>query len=489
MMKSSATLGIDIGTSAVKVAIFDCDTRTCLGHASQRIPTRAHRDGRREQNPKAIRAALMSCVQSLRAKPAWKRIRSIGLASQSGSTLFVNQKSGTTVSPLIVWNDGRATAESAEIKQRIPTSLLRRSLFATTPPAGLARLLWIQRNAREWLAKPNLHVGAGDWMYHALTGIWQQDAGSAIQIGSYNARTNRLDDTLLSCIKIPVSKFAPLRPANASAPLTAAAANRLGLMEGIPVAGPYFDQEASYIDASQCSKQPLQVALGTAWVGNFTLPSNVAGKSATQIVVPHPTNTGKLIVQPLLAAGVLWDAAFERFADSNPRRLLSVFRKALFPPAAVECFPINVTNGAGLHFPIKSDSVHADDLLRATSAMLVFEFRRIFESILAQRVADAIVLCGGASRAEHFQRLFAAVAAPIPVMVQQDQDFSVARGAVHLFWTSNVKLPALKITRPDTAAKRAAQTGFEAYCEGHTRIYGKRSQSDAYTTKTTRPSK
>ena len=91
---------------------------------------------------------------------------------------------------------------------------------------------------------------------------------------------------------------------------------------GIPVAGPYIDQEAGYMSAAGVSESPLQCSLGTAWVGNFVLPDDTTGGSPTQMVLPAPVGNGRLVVQALLAGNVTWDWGLQTLLDADHVRAL-----------------------------------------------------------------------------------------------------------------------------------------------------------------------
>jgi sugar (pentulose or hexulose) kinase len=477
-----ALLGIDLGTTVVKVCAFDGSSGATLASAAKRLPVVELPGGGREQALRSVDGAFSACLRAVREKlgPRWHAVRGIGIAAQGGSSIIASRETGEPLTPMILWNDGRTRSYSADLARRHPRGLWFRQTLGEVPPDGLGRLVWLREKKPELFRDENIHVGAGEHLFFLLTGLWRQDAGNAIQIGSYHARKERLDPALFESIGLPLSFVAPLRRGHETSPLSRRGALRLALEEGIPVAGPYLDQEAGYLSAVGAARRPLHVSLGTAWVGNFVLPERFSGSSPTQLVLPAPIGSGRLVVQPLLAGNPTWDWALERFGGRDPlARAARIFSRSLLPPRGLVVLPwFSQSNplqpaayGGGACVGL-SDRTSAEDMLRAVACGLSCELLRFFEQVRDEKVVGGIVLGGGGSKGAFFRALLAGLFAPLPVLRQLDEDKAVARGSVFAFnpevggsGTRHVRLPPRDILD-------GLRNAYHAYLATFEKVYG-----------------
>ena len=74
-------LGLDIGSTSLKAAVFDARRGRLLAQAEHRLVLDVDETGKREQDPAALLRALGAAVASLREQVAdrWNDIRGIGL--------------------------------------------------------------------------------------------------------------------------------------------------------------------------------------------------------------------------------------------------------------------------------------------------------------------------------------------------------------------------------------------------------------------------
>ena len=133
-------MGIDIGTSAVKVAVVD-DTGSVVDQASSPLRVSRPQALWSEQNPADWWAAANSAVSDLRL-PVRRAVRAIGLSGQMhGATLL--DKHDRALRPAILWNDGRSAPQCAELEAAMPdmTPITgNRAMPGFTAP----KLLWVR---------------------------------------------------------------------------------------------------------------------------------------------------------------------------------------------------------------------------------------------------------------------------------------------------------------------------------------------------------
>lgn len=442
-MAKESWLGIDLGTTVLKLGVFSGTNGKCRAWASRRLPVRAFPDGGRELPPAAIDKALKEIIRQLRAElgPEWEGIQGVGLAAQGGSSLIAGRGAGFPHTTMYLWNDSRGRAWGNRLAERESRAFWRRLFLFDAPPAGLGRLCWLRERFPDLFHDSYIHVGAGEYLFHMLTDVWRQDAGNAIQIGSYNARAKRLDSAAFDRIGVPLSFVAPLRNGDETARLSDGGARLLGLPSGIPVAGPYIDQEGCYMAAMAACARPLQCSLGTAWVGNFVLPQGFTGSSPSQLCLPEPAGKGYLAVQPLHVGNPSWDWALSTFLSHDLENAFElaarVFKKRLLPPPGMTAIPccdqpnpfLNSAHGACV-FAGMNTCAQSGDFVRAVAGGMVFELFRIFAEVKKVGAIEGVVLGGGASKGAYFRQLAAALFHPLPVLWQKDYDLAAARGVL-----------------------------------------------------------
>jgi len=475
-MTSDILLGIDLGTTILKAAAFDAATGRLLAHTAARLTIRTAADGTREQNLRDIDRDLVRVVGNLRRRLGrlWRNVVGLGLSAQGGSAILVDRATGRAHTPMQLWNDTRPLGLLPEIAARKSPSYWRRLSYMTQPGAGLARIAWLRRRHPRLFTNNSLYVGAGEYIYFHLTGVWRQDAGSALQVGCYDARRRRIDGEPLHLVGVTEKFVAPMRQDHETHPLSMAGARLLGLPAGIPVAGPYMDHEAGYLSSADVSARPLQCSLGTAWVGNFVTAK--APPPGFNLVLPSPLGRGSLVVRVMSAGNMTQNWALESLIDPDHDKALkqaeAIFDEELLPPDGLVALPwLTQPNffapqcvGSGGFFGISTHTTR-EDLVRATVAGMCFELARIFEAVLAARTCDSVVLGGGASEGRQFRTILAALFQPLPVYRVLDTETAGPRGTLHAFSRKAAQAATRRLRPPAQAVVNRTRKQYELYRE------------------------
>ncbi|MCC6152190.1 MAG: FGGY-family carbohydrate kinase [Candidatus Hydrogenedentes bacterium] len=487
MYKKQCLLGIDLGTTFLKVSVFDRTTGRVIAQDGVRLTVRELPDGGREQDMPSIMRVLKRIARKLKNNnpTAWKRIAGIGVASQGGSSIIVSSD-GTPRTPMLLWNDARAQGEFAEVLKRLPLSFWREVTLRDVPAHGMARISWLLKYRPEVFKGRRgdvLHVGAGDYLFFLLTGTWRQEAGSTIQIGPYNVKKRTLDERPLKAFGLSIDFVPPLRIGDTTELLSDSGAALLDLNADIPVAGPYIDQEAGYRCAAVTVDAPLHVSLGTAWVGNFLIDERMAGYAPYQLLLPGPDRNRRLIVLPLLTGNATWEWALREFTPKGNAQAIAeantVLKAKPFPHAGLHLLPWNAQDnpllpanyGGGAFIGMNTQTTR-DDMLSAAALGLVCEFARVFSILRDKRAVKSVVLSGGASKGEHFRKLMATLLAPLPVYWQTDSDLAGARGALVVFESKAAQAELKRVPLPDKKFLNEARNRASEYNAIIDRLYG-----------------
>lgn len=160
-MGGSLLIGVDVGTTAVKAALFDAGGETRRRFSSAYATTRPA-PGFVEQDPSDWMSRVLAGIGELVAGLPQGAVAGIGLCSQVNTHVFVDE-SGRALLPAIIWQDGRC-AEDARQLDRLVASEDRLKWWGAPLPIDashvLSRMAWVRRTHPEDLAQDPLGHGA-----------------------------------------------------------------------------------------------------------------------------------------------------------------------------------------------------------------------------------------------------------------------------------------------------------------------------------------
>lgn len=224
-MAADLVLGIDVGTTAVKLAVVGPDG--ALHHAfSRAYPIHRPADGRAEQDPADWTRLIDEGIAALVAAGLAPRIAAIGVTSQVNTHVFLD-KAGRPLMPAIVWQDGRSAGVAADLAARVSVEDLMRWFGAPIPIDAshpLSRMEWLRRHDPALWDRTRWVVLPKDYCLFHLTGETVTDAVS--NIGLCNAAGHVAE--ALALVPGAADRVAPVLPADA-------VAGRV--RDGMPLAG------------------------------------------------------------------------------------------------------------------------------------------------------------------------------------------------------------------------------------------------------------
>jgi len=236
-MEAALTLGIDLGTSAVKIVALDSGGSVAASGSGD-FPTASAQPGQAEQDPAdwiaAVAAAMAVLDEALRPRaPRWRdQVRAIGLAGQLPTLVCMDERG--PVGPAITWKDGRADAWAAtNIDAR-----RRRALYERTGMPIDGRYLGPMLRYHWPAHRDGLRCvfSAKDFLCFVLTGVHVTDPSTAAGFGAYDLASRAFSADLCAQWDLPLHLLPPVRPAHSAAgPLSAAGAALLGMAPGVPV--------------------------------------------------------------------------------------------------------------------------------------------------------------------------------------------------------------------------------------------------------------
>ena len=208
-MMKSYLLGIDIGTSACKVAVFDKEGKV-LAAANGDYPVYYPQEGWAEQDPEewwsAVCRATKETVQKAGIDPA--EIAGVGIDGQSWSAIAID-KEGKVLTNTPIWMDTRAQ----DICERLNKEIGEDKIFEVAgnslqPSYTTAKIIWYKENLPEVYEKIDKILQSNSFIAFKLTGAITQDMSQGYGLHCFDMKKGCWDEEMCRRLGIPM-EFLP----------------------------------------------------------------------------------------------------------------------------------------------------------------------------------------------------------------------------------------------------------------------------------------
>ncbi|WP_225728932.1 MULTISPECIES: FGGY-family carbohydrate kinase [unclassified Nocardia] len=174
-------VGIDIGTTAVKVVLFTGRHELIDTHVTEHPMTHG-KPGWAEQDPRDWWQGCLRGIDAVTAGAAAGAVGAVGVTSQVNTHVFVDARLRPLL-PAITWQDQRC-AEIARELNRTVTAERRNEIwgrpYAFDASGLIPRALWVARNAPDTWRATRWVLSPKDYVNALLTGEIASDAMSSI---------------------------------------------------------------------------------------------------------------------------------------------------------------------------------------------------------------------------------------------------------------------------------------------------------------------
>ncbi len=244
-------LGIDIGTSACKVAVFDEDGKV-LAQANRSYKVYYPQSGWAEQDPEewweaicgAIREALSE--EEVRAE----EISGIGVDGQSWSAIPVDEN-GNVLHHTPIWMDTRARQLCEKVKEEIGADRIFRTAGNDFLPSYVTpKLLWFREERPEVYRNTYRFLQSNSYIVMKLTGEMSQDYSQCYGIHFFHMEKLAYDTALAEELGLSPELMPGLyRCDEIVGSVTKEAAEKTGLRAGTPVVAGGLDAACGALGA------------------------------------------------------------------------------------------------------------------------------------------------------------------------------------------------------------------------------------------------
>ena len=230
-------LGIDIGTSAVKAALFRTDGTTAASD-SQAYQTEYPYPGWVQQDPRDWWDAVCACVKRLilRTGTDPAAIVSVGVDGQSWAMVALDA-GGAVVCPSPIWTDCRAAEVCLDMKEKAGEErLFRCSGNPVMPGYTTPKLLWLKKERPDEYVRVRTVLQSNGYIVFQLTGRMTQDICQAYGWHCFDMRAGHWDEALAEKLGIDPALLPPIVGcSDVVGCVTREAAEVTGLAKGTPV--------------------------------------------------------------------------------------------------------------------------------------------------------------------------------------------------------------------------------------------------------------
>jgi len=267
-----ALLGIDLGTTGVKAALFGADDGRVIASAFVDYPLYHPQPGWAEQNPEdwwhATLEAIRACLEGGARNGVLPRdVRGAGLSGQMHGVILLDE-AYKVLRPCIIWADQRSEPQCRWLTERVGAAQLIDYVSNPALPGFSApKALWVRDNEAHIFAQARLLLLPKDYIRFRLTGVAAMEISDAAGTCLLDVKHGVWSREVLDAIGFDPSLLPPVVPADAVVgSITDEVARLTGLTAGTPVAGGGADNACGAVGNGVVRPGLALVSIGTSGV-------------------------------------------------------------------------------------------------------------------------------------------------------------------------------------------------------------------------------
>ncbi|WP_257670272.1 xylulokinase [Parapedobacter tibetensis] len=443
-------LGIDIGTSSIKVSVVDANTQTCI--AAARYPEdhensiRSVLPGWAEQAPDMWWEQVVLAIRKLTSNASFRAqdIGAIGIAYQMHGLVVVD-KNGDALRNSIIWCDSRAVDIGEDAFAKIGQQHALEHLLNSPGNFTASKWAWVKANEPETYSKAHKIMLPGDYIGLQLTGSATTSISALSEGIFWDFKDNRISADVIQHFGFDDAIFPEIKPLfGEHGTLRRDVAATLGLAPGIPVCYKAGDQPNNALSLNVLQPGEVAATAGTSGV-IYAVSDQLVYDQASRINTfahvnhtPDVTRTGVLLC--INGTGILNRWVKEHFGHGIDYQQMNTLGKAVSPGSnGLKILPFG--NGAerilnnkilGAQFIDLDFNAHGrSHIFRASQEGIAYAFRYGLDIIRENGMHPSIIRAGRANMflSELFTDIFVNVTR-IPVeLYENDGSVGAALGA------------------------------------------------------------
>lgn len=406
-------IGIDLGTSAVKLLLTD-ERGAVLKRVVREYPLFFPRPGWSEQNPEDWYNGTVDGLKELTAGVDKAGIAGLGFSGQMHGLVILDRED-RVIRPAILWNDGRTRRESDYLnnvvgKERLIQYTANISFAGFTAP----KLLWLRRAEAGNFKKIKKIMLPKDYLCYRLTGVFSTDISDASGTLLLDVKNRRWSSEMCRICGIRGEQLPRLYESyERVGTLKKSVARELGLPDNVAVAAGANDNAAAAVGTGTVGEGRCNLSLGTS--GTLFISSGTfrAGGDSALHAFAHADGHYHLMGCMLSAAACneWWAKRILRTSDyaalQDAVQNMGDNHVFFLPYLMGERSPWNDPGARGTFTGITMNTTR-EDMTQAVLEGVSFAMRDIFEAVKSQGITPArAMICGGGARSALWRRMIA----------------------------------------------------------------------------------
>ncbi|MEM8900778.1 MAG: FGGY family carbohydrate kinase [Bacteroidota bacterium] len=264
-------LGIDLGTSAIKVCLFDAEAGRPLAFASEpqsEMRVQSVREGWAEQDPEEwwthTQKGIEKVLQSAGADAA--SIGGIGISYQMHGLVLVD-KDHKVLRPSIIWSDSRAVPHGQQAFDALGSQFCLQHYLNSPGNFTAAKLHWVKENEPEIYGRIHKMMLPGDFLAMKLSGEISTTIGGLSEgiMWDFQQKSQAVD--LYKFFGIEASLIPDVyKTFEATAGLSNSLADAWGMKAGTPISYRAGDQPNNAFSLGVINPGEIAATAGTSGV-------------------------------------------------------------------------------------------------------------------------------------------------------------------------------------------------------------------------------
>lgn len=455
-------MGIDLGTSAVKVSVIDSNG-TMVAQANSAYALNQPQSGYSEQNPESWVTGTTNAIKSLASdkKVNLSQIEGISYSGQMHGLVLLDENKAV-LRPAILWNDTRTTTQCAEIIEQLGDRVIKITRNRPLEGFTLPKILWVKENEPSIFNQAKLFLLPKDYLRYRMTGTLATEYSDAAGTILLDVVKKQWSTELCQYFGIPLTICPPLLESTDFAGTVSTDYARIsGLTKFTKVFAGAADNAAGAIGAGLLQPNMVLSSVGTSGVVLKYEPDASADYHGQLHFFNHAITDRYYAMGVTLAAGYSLNwfkqtfGANQKFKDFVAQAAQSRVgaNGLLFTPYIVgERTPYADVNIRGSFIGIDGTTQRAD-FIRAVLEGIIFSFKDIMQLFAAQGSDfDTVISIGGGAKSPLWLQIQADIFNKKVVSLKNEQGpgFGAAMiASVGLGWFKDFKLCAHKFVHFD----------------------------------------
>lgn len=406
-------IGIDLGTSAVKLLLMDGDGEI-KNVVSKEYPLDFPHPGWSEQQPEDWYQQTIAGLKELTAEADRSEIGGISFGGQMHGLVVLDQED-RVIRPAILWNDGRTGEETEYLNQTIGKDKLS-EYTANIAFAGFTapKLLWMRKHEPENFAQIAKIMLPKDYLAYRLSGRFCTDVSDASGMLLFDVRNRCWSKEMLEICSVKEEMLPELHESyEVTGVLKPEIAAELGLEKGVKIIAGAGDNAAAAVGTATVGNGKCNLSLGTS--GTIFITSRDFGVDPGNALhsFAHADGRYHLMGCMLSAASCnkWWNEEILKTKDFSAEQAgitrLGENHVFFLPYLMGERSPHNDPDARAMFFGMSMDTTR-EDMTQAVLEGVAFALRDSLEVAkgLGIRI-ERTKICGGGAKSPLWKRIIA----------------------------------------------------------------------------------